>query len=153
MEHFEEELNKVLNDVIFSINVFMNSINICILEIIMTGFHKKIINNPNYVYWVVSKLLNCEIIRTTKISNMLENGLQISPSIVLGYYRYNLQYELNENKTCIAKKINTLILEQKRLNEFVQDYEENYEIYKGSKLAGVLDAVELFRYIQHFIKI
>lgn len=155
MEEFKIKVNEtIVNDVIFSIQALMNGVNMNFMESVIGIFHRRIMNEPLYVKWVVSNLFNYEMLTPWKFSKLLEtNKWQITPEHVLCYYRHELQYELNRNRSNIAKKVNELKLEQEKLNKFVSDYRLNYQQYDGSKLANVLDKPELFRYIQEFLKI
>lgn len=153
MNQFEEEINKILIDeVISTINILMGGVNIYITEAIIGKFHRKIMNHPKYVTWVVSKLLKCENVTTTKLMTLLDDKSQITPAIMLGYYKNQFKYELNRNQSVIAKKINNLRLEQNMLDKFVEDYNSNSSEY-GTQLANVLDKPELFRYILDFIRV
>jgi hypothetical protein len=155
MEEFNAEvIRKVIDEVIFSIRNFMNGVNMNLLESIIGIFHRKLIKNDLYVRWVVLKLFTYETLTTSKFSKLLETSKwTISPKDVLGYYRHELQYELDANRSIIARKINSLRLEQENLNKFIEDFNINSDKYEGSKLANVLDKPELFRYIQDFLRI
>ena len=49
-----------------------------------------------------------------------ENKFQITQENILGYYRYEIQYELKRNKSIIAKNINDLNSRNKVENKSIQ---------------------------------
>ncbi len=154
MEEFEAELNRHISDLILSIHSFMNGVNVYFLENVIGCFHRKLITHSFYVNWVVLKLLlfKWDYLTSGKFCKLIEdNKYQITPTHILGYYRHELQYELKRNNSVIAKKINTLHLEQHNLNKFIEDYLANSDKY--NKLQMVLDKPELFRYIEDFLRI
>lgn len=154
MEQFNAEVNKkVVDDVIFLIQMCMNGVDMNFLESCMVPFHRQIMNHPCYVRWVVSHLLKYEIVSTSQFCKLLERKSQITLESVIGYYKNELQYELKGNKTKLAKQVNSLRLEQENLDKFIIDYEVNYDNYIGSNLANVLDKKELFRYVEDFLRI
>jgi hypothetical protein len=154
MEEFEIEVKREIDEVISSIHALMYGVNAHFLETIIGIFHRKIIKHPYYIRWFVKKIFDYEILTSSKITKLLEeNKFKITQENVLGYYRYEIQYELKRNKSIIAKNINDLNSIQKKLNEFIKDYYKNYNYYYGSKLADVLDKEDLFNYIQEFLRI
>lgn len=154
MEEFNAEVNrKVVDEVILSIQFLMNGVNMYFLESCIGIFHRKIMNHPCYVRWVVSHLFKYEIVTSGQFCKLLERKSQITPESVFGYYRHELQYELKRNKSEIARQVNSLRLEQENLDNFIRDYDVNSEKYVGSNLANVLDKPELFRYVEDFLRI
>lgn len=154
MDEFELELKTLVNDVITSIHTLMSGVNVYFLESIIGILHRKIMKHPYYVRWVVKKLFNCDMLTSGKFTKLLEeNKMQITPENILGYYRYEFQYELKRNKSIVAKQINDLHSTQQKLDKFIKDYNENYQMYYSSKLSMLLDKEDLFKYIQQFLRV
>lgn len=149
---FETEvINLKFDDAITAIRTLVHGVNIYHTEAIVHALHRSIMRKSNYVRWVVEKLLTYDVVTGGQFCKLLENETQITRMHMFGYYRYELQYELNRNQSDIAKQVNALLLEKKNLRKFQMDYEVNNRDYEMHPLSSVLDKPELFKYIVEYL--
>lgn len=151
MDKFETEvINPQFDNSIVLIRTLMSGVNVYYSEYIVRGIHRIIIQNPNYVHWVVNRLLTHEKISSGRFMNLLEDKSQLTREHIFGYYRSELQYELDRNKSLVARQINVLVVEKEKLGQFIADYRANSAEY-GEKFSNVLDVADLFNYIIGFL--